>query len=167
MKTIYILVALLMAVTVAYGQTNILSATDVKTLDGTTVSSDNIIKPGTLTMLVFWKSTSNECYQNLESLQDIWLDSHKENGVNLVSVCVDAVGSYCHIKPYVNGNGWEFDTYIDVNNDLKRSMGVTEFPCTILLDKDHNQIFRYEGFYAGSEDLFSQKALDQPLASVK
>lgn len=167
MKTIYILAALLLTSSIAYTQTSSLAYTDLKTLDGTSIDSDDIIKSGSTTMLVFWKSTSNKCDENLESLQELWLDSLKENGVHMVSVCVDAIGSYSHIKPHVDGNGWDFDTYIDTNGDFRRALGVNEFPCTILLDNGHNQVARYEGFPAVSEDLLYHITLNNPIAYLE
>ena len=166
MKTIYILAAFLISMSVSFAQTNSLLSTDLKTLDGITISSDEAIIPGSQTLLVLWGSGSNQCAQNLENLQDLWFESLKDAGVDFVSVCIDANGYYSKIKPYVYGNGWEFDTYIDVNGDFKRTIGVNELPCTILLDSRNNQIVRYEGFPAESEDILNKVILSQPTAYI-
>lgn len=167
MKTIYIIAAFLMTSSFAYAQTNNMLSTDLKTLDGITVSSDKAIKSGSQTILVLWSSTSNQCVQNLDNLQDVWTDSLKDEGVNFVSICIESNGYYSKIKPYVNGNGWEFDSYIDVNGDFSRSIGVSELPCTIVLDSRNNQIVRYEGFPAGSEDLLNKITLNHPIAYIE
>jgi len=167
MKTIYILAAALLISTVAFAQTNSMLSSDLKTLDGITVSSDKAIEAGSQTVLVLWSSTSNQCVQNLDNLQDLWNDSLRDEGVNFVSVCIDANGYYSKIKPFVDGNGWEFDTYIDVNGDFNRTIGVNELPCTILLDNENNQIARYEGFSAGSKDLLNKIRLNNSIAYVE
>ena len=167
MKTIYIVAAFLLAVTVSYGQTSSSFSTDLKTLDGITIASDEAIISGGQTMLVLWESNSNQCVQNLENLQDLWFESLKDEGVNFVSVCIDVNGYYSKLKPYVYGNGWEFDTYIDVNGDFRRTIGVKELPCTILLDSRNNQIVRYEGFPAESEDILNKITFSQPTAYIE
>lgn len=167
MKTIYIFAAFLMTMSVSYAQTNSSLFTDLKTLEGITVASDEAITSGSQTMLVLWGSNSNQCVQNLENLQDLWLESLKDQGVNFVSVCIEANGYSSKIKPYVYGNGWEFDTYIDVNGDFRRTIGVNELPCTILLDSKNNQIVRYEGFPAESEDILDKIKLSQQTAYIE
>ena len=164
MKTIYILVTFLMTSYFAIAQTNSVFYTDLKTLDGVTISSDDALKLGNQTMLVLWSSTSNQCVQNLDNLQEVWIESLKDEGVNFISVCVDANGYYSKIKPFVQGNGWEFDTYIDVYSDFSRAIGVNELPCTILLDSDQKQIARYEGFPARSDDLIKKITFNHTVA---
>jgi hypothetical protein len=164
MKTLYIFFAFLLAATVADAQTYNLPSADVKTLDGITISSDKALLPGNQTMLVLWSLSSNQCVQNLENLQELWIESLKDRGVNFVSVCVDANGYYSKVKPYVQGNAWEFDTYIDVNGEFSRTIGVNELPLTILLDNENNQIVRYEGFPARSVDLLNQMTFSDPIA---
>ena len=164
MKTTYILLALLLASSLAVAQSNIVLSSDLKTLDGVTISSEEALIPGNQTMLVLWSLSSNQCVQNLENLQDLWMESLKDEGVNFVSVCVDANGYYSKVKPYVHGNAWEFDTYIDVYGEFSRTIGVNELPLTILLDNENNQVARYEGFPARSEDLLDQAKMNNPVA---
>lgn len=167
MKTVYIFLLSVMAASFAYAQSNSMLTTNLKTLDGVTVSSEEAIKPGSQTMLVLWGSANPKCVENLDNLQELWIDSLKNTGVNFVSVCVDVNGFYGKIRPYVLGNGWEFDTYIDVYGDFTRAVGANEFPCTILLDSDNNQIVRYEGFPAGSEDVLNTMAGNHSIAYVQ
>jgi hypothetical protein len=167
MKTLYILAALILTSAFTYAQTSSIPYADLKTLDGLTISSEDALKPGSQTMLVLWSKSNSQCVQNLENLQEIWFESLKDEGVNFVSVCVDANGYYSKVKPYVQGNAWEFDTYIDVNGEFSRTIGVNELPLTILLDNENNQIVRYEGFPARSEDLLYQILKYDPIAFFK
>lgn len=78
----------------------------------------------------------------------------------MICICVDGTGSWSHVKPVVDGNCWEFDTYVDVNCDLKRAMNVTNVPCTILLDGSKNLICRYNGFCIGADQMLCEKIRD-------
>lgn len=166
MKTLYLLLALLLTSSFAYAQTNNISSTNLKTLDGVTISSEDALKSGNHTMLVLWSKSNSQCEQNLDNLQDLWNESLKVKEVNFISVCVDANGYYGKLKPYVQGNGWEFDTYVDVYGEFSRTIGVSELPLTILLDDENKQIARYEGFPAGSEDLLDKISESNSVAYV-
>ena len=145
-------------------QTGYLPYAELKTIDGLPTTTEYITEPGSVTILVFWKSCNKQCCENLDAMQEVWHESLEEEGVKMIGICVDAVGSWDHIKPFVNGNSWDFDTYIDVNCDLKRAMNVTTVPCTILLDHRQNLICRYNGFCSGTEKMMCEKIERHTLA---
>ncbi|MDP4289745.1 MAG: hypothetical protein Q8908_01570 [Bacteroidota bacterium] len=61
-----------------------------------------------------------------------------------------------NVRPFVDGQGWEFEVLLDVNQDLKRSMNVYGVPHTFVLNSigeivgqkllynegDENEIFK-------------------------
>lgn len=134
-------------------------ATELTDLDGNKTNSWQIIEPGTATVLVFWKSSSAKCCDNLEDLQSAFTDTMKNRGVKLVAICVDCNGHWSHIKPIMAGKNWDFESYIDLNGDFRRMMGVTDIPCTMLLDQDQNIVCRYNGFCTGGSDLICENIL--------
>ncbi len=159
MKT---LISILLLAFVSFGlKAQLLAAppAELKTPDGISISSDAILTPGASVMLVFWKSTSNQCCENLESLQSAWLDSLENKGVKMIAICVDCSGSWSHVKPMIMGRNWSFDTYIDVNGDFKRALGVNALPCTILYDENLHQLCRQNGFCPGSGELICEKII--------
>ncbi|MCU0370192.1 MAG: TlpA family protein disulfide reductase [Bacteroidales bacterium] len=160
MKTIaIILIALLPVLRISAQQTSIPDV-DLRDIDGNIISSSQITQPGTATMVVFWKSSSGKCCENLETLQEAWQETLKHKGVRLVAICVDCNGSWTQVKPIVNGNSWDFDTYIDVNGDFKRAMNVGDVPCTMLFDEDQNMICRYNSACTGSQEFICANIMD-------
>ena len=133
---------------------------DLRDLDGNLVSSTKITTPGTSTLLVFWKSSSGKCCDNLEMLQEAWDDTLSGAGIKMVAICIDCNGSWSHVKPLVNGNSWDFDTYIDVNGDLERAMAVYDVPCTMLFDKEQKLICRYNSACMGSHEFVCKNIFD-------
>jgi hypothetical protein len=140
-----------------YAQSNVVPYAEIKTLEGVDVRSVDIIDDASITILVFFKSCNQKCCRQLDEMHDLWQDSLADMGVQMIGVCVDGIGSWDHVRPLVYGNSWEFDTYIDVNCDLKRAMNVTSVPCTILLDASQNMICRYNGFCSGMEKMMCEK----------
>ena len=114
MRKLTVLIALVCIILFLNAQNRCLPKAELKTLDGVTISTEKIIEPGVLTILVFWKSCNTKCIENLVALHDIWLDSLEDKGVKMIAICTDCVGSWDHVRPFVNGNSWKFDTYIDV-----------------------------------------------------
>jgi len=67
----------------------------------------------------------------------------------IISICVDCNGSWGQVKPFVKGKGYDFETYVDINGDLKHAMNAGTVPCTIVFDKNNDQICRYDNYCAG------------------
>jgi len=139
---------------------------DLRDINGTIVSSSQITQPGESTLIVFWKSSSGKCCENLDMLQEAWDETLKQKGVRLIAVCVDCDGAWTRVKPIVNGNDWDFDTYIDVNGDFKRAMSVGDVPCTMLFDQDQNLVCRYNSACTGSQEFICQNITDHLNNSV-
>jgi hypothetical protein len=133
---------------------------DLRDLDGKVVSSQDIFQSDEATLLVFWKSASGKCCENVELLQEAWDSSLKDYNIRMVAVCIDCNGSWSHVKPIVNGKSWDFDTYIDVNGDFKRAMCVGEAPCTMLFDREQKIVCRYNSGCTGTQDFICQNIME-------
>jgi hypothetical protein len=147
-------------------QSNYIPLTELTTLEGVRVTTRDIFDDSDITILVFFKTCNQKCCQQLDAMQDIWQDSLADKGVQLVAVCVDGVGDWSHVRPLVNGNCWEFDTYIDLNCDFKRAMNVSHIPCTIMLDATQNLLCRYNGFCSGIDKMMCEKVNHYQLAEL-
>lgn len=166
MKTLVSIIAILMLAGVTMAQQNQLPDVKLKNLDGHTVSLNEIAQSGSTTVLVFWKTSDNKCCDNLESLQEVYEETLGGAKVNIISICVDANGSWSHIKPYVNAKGYDFETYVDINGDLKRAMNIGNMPCTIVYDQLNNQLCRYDSHCAGYADMLCGKIYGEAMATA-
>lgn len=158
MKTILTTLTLLIFLSQTFAQNFYASSEHLKTLDGNTVQMDEILS-STGTILIFWELNSTQCCSNLDNLQESWVENIKAYGVNLVAICVDSPGMWVRVKPYVSGKDWEFDTYVDTNGNLKRALGITTIPYTILLDGEQNIKCRYPGYCSGDESQICNKII--------
>lgn len=132
----------------------------LKTLEGSSIQINEILTSSTGTILIFWESNSTKCINNLDNLQEEWAEEVKALGVDLIAICVNQTGTLSMVKPYVSGKGWDFKTYIDINGDLKRVLGITTTPYTILLDGNQNIKCQYPGYCSGDEILVCNKIID-------
>ncbi len=159
MKTTITTLIVLLLFLQAISQNFYASDEHLRTLDGSTVQVNDILSSEG-TILIFWETNNSQSCNNLENLQASWLEEVKAFGVNLVAICVDNPGMWIKVKPYVAGKDWEFDTYVDTNGDLKRALGVTTTPYTILLDGDQNIKCRYPGYCTGDETQICDKIIN-------
>ncbi len=130
---------------------------ELKTVDGTPIMFTDILGSESATVLLFWDPESNESCNNLETVQDAWSENLQKQGVRMVAVCTDCHGSWNHVKPMANGKNWDFDIYIDTNNELKRGMGISNISSSMLYDKNNNLVCRQLGFYDGDEEMICRQ----------
>jgi hypothetical protein len=71
--------------------------------------------------------------------------------LKIFAVSVDDTRSSSKVKPLVNGKGWEFDVYLDPNEDFKRAMNVNLTPHYFIFDGGQNLIWQKVGFLQGDE----------------
>ena len=144
----------------AASQDNTLPDVDLRDMNGKVVSASTIADSGQATLLVFWKSNSSKCFDNLDNLQEAWIESLRSQGVKMIAICIDCNGSWTQVKPIVDGNAWEFETYIDVNGDFKRAMSVGDGPCSMLFDKDQNLVYWYNSACTGTQEYICQSIME-------
>ena len=82
----------------------------------------------------------------------IWQSQKEETGVKLVAISIDDARSASRVKPHVDGNGWEYEVYIDQNQDFKRAMNVVNVPHTFVINGKGEIVWQHTSFVEGSEE---------------
>jgi peroxiredoxin len=159
MRTLLNLSFVLLFLLPVYAQPSYVSDVKVRTLDGSSIELSGAFDNQVGTILVFWEKGDRACGENLENLNDIWVEEFKEYGVEMVAVCMNNHGQSSNLKPFVSGKDWEFTVLVDENGELKRRMGITKTPYTILLDENQEVKCRYPGYCSGDEEQVCRKIL--------
>jgi len=166
MKTALFLMLMLFSSPCILAQPTEKAGAYLRDLNGKLIPSSEMIQSGHPVIVIFWKSGNSKCCENLETVQSAWMSELKDKGVNFIAVCEDCSGSWSHVKPIVVGKDWEFEVYIDVNGDFKRSVGVSVIPSTLIYDSQQNLICNHPGWCSGNEELVCEKIISQ-LENVK
>jgi thioredoxin-related protein len=90
----------------------------------------------------------------MHDLYDEWKEKYD---LKIVAVCTDNTRNTQKVKPYVDGQGWEFDIIMDVNQDLQRAMNIVQIPHTFLLDQNGKIIYQHSGYVEGDEFSLEEK----------
>ena len=153
MKRLALLLVMVLAVAGLHAQSKTdLPNVTIKDLSGKDVNIAKLNNNGKPIVITFWATWCKPCIKEHEALNDVYDDWKDETGVKIYSVSIDDSRSSSRVKPFVEGKGWEFETLLDVNSDLKRAMNVSNPPHTFLIDGNGKIVYQHSGYIDGSEN---------------
>lgn len=106
---------------------------------------------GKITIISFWATWCKPCIKELRNVNDVLDDWVEEYDVELVAVSVDDSRNTARVKPFADGQGWNFDILLDPNGELQRALNVTNPPVTFLIDQNGNIVYTHTGYLEGDE----------------
>jgi thiol-disulfide isomerase/thioredoxin len=169
-KTIAFLFALMMG-TALFAQDEVagrkLPSVDIKTLNGEVINTSTIDNDGKPIVISFFALWCKPCLKELSAINDVYEEWRDETGVKVVIVSIDDARSMPNVKPTIDGNGWEYEAYLDPNGDLKRAMGVNLIPHVFLLNGNKEVVHQHTSYSEGSEyelyEIIQKVAAGEPL----
>ena len=143
-----------------------LPAVDVKLMNGERVNTSTFSNDGKPIIIDFWATWCKPCIEELNAIHDLYADWQKETGVKVIIISVDDAKTMTRVAPFVNGKGWNYDSYVDPNGDFKRSMNVNMPPHTFVLNGKGEVVWQHVGFAEGNEEelyeVVKKLALESP-----
>jgi len=136
----------------AQGKTRALPSASIKTLDGKVINTANFDNEGAPTIISFWATWCSPCKRELNTIAEDWDDWVDETGVRLIAISIDDARNMAKVKPYINGQSWDYDVYLDPNGDFKRAMNVNNVPHTFLLNGKNEIVWQHNSYTPGDEE---------------
>ena len=153
MKKIFLSMICLMLGGIAFAQNATFPQNIIlKALDGSTVQSSAIQNDGKPIIVNFWATWCKPCNRELNTIKEVYEEWQEETGVKLVAISIDDARSASRVKPHVDGNGWEYEVYLDQNQDLKRAMNVVNPPHTFVLNGKGEIVWQHASYVEGDEE---------------
>lgn len=150
-KTILSLIAIFCFAITMQAQTPLPSA-DVKATDGKTVNSSKFSNDGKPMVISFWATWCKPCKKELDAIAENYAEWQKETGVKLIAISIDDSRSSAKALTDVKSKGWEYEVYLDDNQDFKRAMNVNNIPHTFVVDGSGNIVWQHNSYADGDED---------------
>lgn len=134
-----------------------LPSVTLQTLDGKKVDTRTWSNNGQPMIVNFWATWCAPCKRELGAIAEKYEDWQKRTGVKLIAVSIDDARSMARVAPYVNGQGWDYEVYLDPNGDLKRGLNVNNVPHTFLINGSGEIVYQHNNYEPGDEnELFDQ-----------
>lgn len=156
MRTVAVLAAALMFVAAA---TPTWAAKTVpnfklKNVDGKKVTFDDLATKYELMAFVFWSTACEPCKEELVEINKFAGDYE---GFGVVAVSTDSARTSSQVKPYFKGQGFKFDTLLDVDGELVKALGIPGDPYVLLVTARGDVVWEHSGYRKGDEKKMRQE----------
>ncbi|MGB0886533.1 MAG: TlpA family protein disulfide reductase [Vicingaceae bacterium] len=154
MKKIILLSALVIISLTTFSQkeNRSMPSVTITDMEGSKVNTSDFNNDGKPMIINFWATWCSPCKRELNNIADVYDDWVEETGVKLIAVSIDDARNAGKVAPYVNGKGWDYEVYIDMNQDLKRALNVNNVPHTFLLNGKGEIVWQHNSYSEGDED---------------
>lgn len=129
-----------------------LPSIQIKDLTGNQIDASTISNDGKPMVISFWATWCKPCVRELNTINDEYIDWQEETGVKIVAVSIDDTRLSSKVRPFITGQGWEYDVYLDENSELRRALNVNNIPHTFLLNGNGEIVWQHNGYIPGDED---------------
>lgn len=126
-------------------------------INGKSVNVADLGKSGKITVLSFWATWCVPCKKELTNMSDLYDDWKKKYNMQIVAVSIDDSRSSTKVKPTVEGQRWNYDVLLDVNQDLKRQMNIQSVPFTVVTDATGKIVYTHSGYVEGDEYILEEE----------
>ena len=129
-----------------------LPSIQIKDLTGNQIDASTLSNDGKPMVISFWATWCKPCVRELNTINDEYIDWQEETGVKIVAVSIDDTRLSSKVRPFITGQGWEYDVYLDENSELRRALNVNNIPHTFLLNGQGEIVWQHNGYIPGDED---------------
>jgi len=153
----YILLSILFTTVLSIGVTaqndgRKIPSVEIKNMDSSPFNTGDIQNDGKPIIISFWATWCSPCKRELNTIAEDYVDWQDETGVKLIAISIDDARNMQKVKPYVDGQSWDYEVYLDPNADFKRAMNVNNVPHTFLIDGEGNIVWQHNSYQPGDEE---------------
>lgn len=154
-KTILLLFALIIGVsTQGFAQ---LPSVMLKDINGKSINTAKLSNDGKPFIITFFAKWCKPCNRELNAISEVYEEWQEETGVKIYAVSIDQAQDAMKVKPFVDGNGWDFHVLLDPNGAFKRALGVNLIPHAIVCDGKGKIVESHSGYTEGGEEQLIEK----------
>lgn len=99
----------------------------------------------------FWATWCAPCLSELESISENIEEWKEEVDFDVIAVSVDDARTVKRVKPLINGKDWDYEVLLDTNQELKRTLQISNVPHVIVV-KNKKVVYVHNGYVEGAEE---------------
>ncbi|MFL5765096.1 MAG: peroxiredoxin family protein [Bacteroidia bacterium] len=127
-------------------------AVDVKTTDGKNFNTSKFANDGKPMIIDFWATWCKPCKKELDAISEVYTDWQKETGVKLIAISTDDSRSSAKVATDAKTHGWDYEVYLDENQDFKRALNVGDIPHVFIVNGKGEIVWQHNGYVDGGEE---------------
>lgn len=132
----------------------------VQTLENKKVDTRSFSNKGKPIIVNFWATWCAPCKKELTAIAEKYDEWQEKTGVKLIAISIDDARSMNRVAPYVAGQDWDYEVYLDPNGDLKRALNVNNIPHTFLLNGKGEIVWQHNNYEPGDENELYKQVLE-------
>jgi peroxiredoxin len=129
----------------------------LKDINGKAINTAKLSNDGKPFIITFFAKWCKPCNRELNAISEVYEEWQEETGVKVFAVSIDQAQDALKVKPFVDGNGWEFHVLLDPNGAFKRALGVNLIPHAIVCDGNGKIVESHSGYTEGAEEQLIEK----------
>lgn len=154
-KSLLILITLIVGV--AMQSKAQLPSVALKDINGKAINTAKLSNDGKPFIITFFAKWCKPCNRELNAISEVYEEWQEETGVKVFAVSIDQAQDALKVKPFVDGNGWDFHVLLDPNGAFKRALGVNLIPHAIVCDGNGKIVESHSGYTEGAEEQLIEK----------
>ena len=129
-----------------------LPAADLITVDGKKINSSSFTNAGKPIVISFWATWCKPCKKELDAIAENYEEWQKTTGVKLIAISIDDSRSSGKVATDAKSHAWDYEIYLDENQDFKRAMNVNNVPHTFIVNGKGEIVWQHNSYAEGDEE---------------
>ncbi len=154
LKIYLIFIFVFCCISISSSQKNLFKLS-IKNIDGKETNI-NELSMDKVVIVNFWATWCEPCLKELDAFNKNLQLIEQELNSKLISVSIDDSRTVSRIRPMVHGNSWNFEIFLDTNQNIKRSLNIIDIPHTLLIYQN-KIVYESTGYLIGDEEILFDK----------
>ena len=150
----YLFLALIAISSELYSQ-KVQTSLRLNRIDGKKVQLKKYLDSGPI-LINFWATWCGPCKKEMIHL-DRFSRQYKKNNFSVLSISIDTQRSLSEVKRYVRSKKYDFEVFIDPNQQIFKKLNGNIMPTNLLIDKNGQVVWMHYGYMPGDEVVMEQE----------
>ena len=150
----YLFLALIVISSESYSQ-KVQTSLRLNRIDGKKIQLKKYLDSGPI-LINFWATWCGPCKKEMIHL-DRFSRQFKKNDFSILSISIDTQRSLSEVKRYVRSKKYDFEVFIDPNQQIFKRLNGNIMPTNLLIDKNGHVVWMHYGYMPGDEVVMEQE----------
>ena len=150
----YLFLALIAIFSELFGQ-KVQTSLRLNRIDGKKIQLKKYLDSGPI-LINFWATWCGPCKKEMIHL-DRFSRQFKKNDFSILSISIDTQRSLSEVKRYVRSKKYDFEVFIDPNQQIFKRLNGNIMPTNLLIDKNGQVVWMHYGYMPGDEVVMEQE----------